>query len=73
MKIFKYLGVIINEDKNKQIDLQERIRNANKTYFVLQNVFKNKNIKESKTESKEHNNRQNVNIFISNWNTDKEI
>jgi len=73
VKNFKYLGVIINEDKNKQIDLQERIRNANKTYFVLQNVFKNKNIKESKTESKEHNNRQNVNIFISNWNTDKEI
>ena len=36
---FKYLGV--NED-NSQIDLQERIKNANKTYFMLQNFFKMK-------------------------------
>jgi hypothetical protein len=28
---FKYLGVILNEDNNNQIDLQERIKNANKT------------------------------------------
>ena len=41
---FKYLGVILNEDNNKQIHLQERIKNANKTYFMLQNFFKNKNI-----------------------------
>jgi len=27
-----------------QIDLQERIKNANKTYFMLQTFFKNKNI-----------------------------
>jgi len=33
---FKYLGVILNEDNNNQIDLQERIKNANKTYFMLQ-------------------------------------
>jgi hypothetical protein len=26
------------------IDLQERIKNANKTYFMLQKFFKNKNI-----------------------------
>ena len=26
------------------IDLQERIKNANKTYFMLQNFFKNKNL-----------------------------
>jgi hypothetical protein len=41
---FKYLGVTLNEDNNNQIDLQERINNVNKTYFMLQNVFKNKNI-----------------------------
>jgi hypothetical protein len=41
---FKYLGVILNEDNNNQIDLQERIENANKTYFMLQKFFKNKNI-----------------------------
>jgi len=41
---FKYLGVILNEDINNQIDLQERTRNANKTYFMLQKFFKNKNI-----------------------------
>jgi len=31
---FKYLGVILNEDNNNQIDLQERINNANKTYLM---------------------------------------
>jgi len=40
---FKYLWVILNEDNN-QIDLQERIKNVNKTYFMLQKFFKNKNI-----------------------------
>jgi len=33
---FKYLGVILNEDNNNQIDLQERINDANKTHFMLQ-------------------------------------
>jgi hypothetical protein len=41
---FKYLGVILNEDNNNQTDLQEIIKNANKTYFMLQKFFKNKNI-----------------------------
>ena len=42
---FKYLGVILNEDNSNQIDLQERIKNANKTFFMLQNFFyKNKNL-----------------------------
>jgi len=41
---FKYLGVIFNVYNNNQTDLQERIKNANKTYFMLQNFFKNKNI-----------------------------
>jgi hypothetical protein len=36
---FKYLGVIFNEDNNWQIDLQERIKNANKTYFMLKHFF----------------------------------
>jgi len=29
---FKYLGVILSEDNNHQIELQERINYANKTY-----------------------------------------
>jgi len=37
---FKYLGVILNENNNNQIDLQERIKNANKTYFMLQKFLK---------------------------------
>ena len=41
---FKYLGVTINEDNNNQTDLHERIKNANKTYLMLQKIFKNKNI-----------------------------
>jgi len=36
---FKYLDVIHNEDNNHQTDLQERIKNANKTYFMLQKVL----------------------------------
>jgi len=70
---FKYLGVILNDDNNNQIDLQERVKNANKTYFMLQKFFKNKkHIKETKIKTKEHNNRQNVNICIRNWDTNKE-
>jgi len=41
---FKYLGVILNKDNNNQIELQERIKNANKTHFRVQTFFKNKNI-----------------------------
>ena len=48
MENFKYLGVILNEDNNNQIDLQERIKNVNKIYFMLPNFFKNKNNKETK-------------------------
>ena len=57
MENFKYLGVIFNEDNDNQIDLQERIKNANKTYFMLQKFSKNKSIKETKIKTKEHNNR----------------
>jgi hypothetical protein len=38
------LGVILNEDNSCQIDLEERIKYANKTYIILENIFKNKNI-----------------------------
>jgi cyanophycinase-like exopeptidase len=66
---FKYLGVILIED-NHQIDLQRRIKNANKTYFTLQFFLKNNNIlKKTKIKTKEHNNRQNVNICIRNLDT----
>jgi hypothetical protein len=41
---FKYLGIILNEDNNHQIELQERTKNANKTYFMLKKMFENKNI-----------------------------
>jgi len=58
------LGVILNGDNNNEIDLQERIKNANKTYFVLQKMFKNKNIskklklrqKNKTIKTKKHNN-----------------
>jgi hypothetical protein len=39
VKSFKYLGVILNEDNKCKADLQERINNANKTYFELQRFF----------------------------------
>jgi len=41
---FKYLGVILNEGNNYQIGLQERIKNANKTYLMVQKLFKIINI-----------------------------
>jgi hypothetical protein len=37
---FKCLGVILNEDKKGQADLQERINNANKTFFKLQRFLR---------------------------------
>jgi hypothetical protein len=40
---FKYLGIVLNEDNNNEIHLQERIKNPNNTYFMLQKFFKNKN------------------------------
>jgi len=72
VKHFKYLGVILDEDNNNQIDLQERIKNANNTHFMLQKFLKIKHIKETKIETKEHNNRQSVNICIRNLDTNKE-
>ena len=42
--MFNVLGAILNADNNPQTHLQERIKNANKTYFMLQNFFKNKNV-----------------------------
>jgi hypothetical protein len=33
---FEYLGVILNEDTNRQIGLQESVNNANKTCLMLQ-------------------------------------
>ena len=36
---FKYLGVILNEDNNNQIDLQERIKNANKNIIYATEIF----------------------------------
>ena len=68
---FKYLGVILNEDNNNQIDLQGRIKNANKT-FCYKNFLKIEHIKETKIKTKEHNNRQNINICIRNLDTNKE-
>jgi len=44
VEYFKCLSVMLTEDNNCQIDLQERIKNANKTYFMLQKFFRNKNI-----------------------------
>jgi hypothetical protein len=39
---FKYLAVTLNEDNNNQIDLQERIKNANKTYQNVTNKLKSR-------------------------------
>jgi len=70
---FVYLGVIFNEDNNNEMYLQERIKNANKTCFMPQKFFKNKNIsKKLKLRLIEHNNKQSANIYIRNLDTNKE-
>ena len=35
---------MLSEDNNHQIHLQERIKSANRTYFMLQKFFRNKNV-----------------------------
>ena len=39
-KLGLQINLRVNEDNNNQIDLQERIKNANKTHFILQNFLK---------------------------------
>jgi hypothetical protein len=48
-----------------------RIKNANKTYFML-HFFKNKTYLIHKRLTKEHNNRQNVNTCIRNLETNRD-
>ena len=43
-KILNIQELLLNEDNNNQTDLQERIKNANKTYFMLQTLFKNEDM-----------------------------
>jgi len=66
----EYLCVILNN--SNQIDLQERIKNANKTYFMLQIFLEIKMYLKTKIKTKEHNNRQNFNICIRNLDANKE-
>jgi len=48
-------------------------KRSNKTYFMLQKFFRNKNIsKKTKIKAKEHNNRQNVNMCIRILDTNKD-
>ena len=74
MENFKYLRVMLNEDNNNQTDLQERIKNTNKIYLLLQTFFKNKNIS-NKLKLRLKNTtigKKNVNICIRNLGTNKE-
>jgi hypothetical protein len=43
-EIFKYLGGILNEDNNYQIDLHEKIKKCKQNILHATKVFKNKNI-----------------------------
>jgi len=61
---FKYLGVILNEDNNNQIDLQEGIKNANKTCFILQKGLK---IIGAKVKTKEHNKDKMLTYASETW------
>jgi hypothetical protein len=66
---------MLNEDNNHQTDLQERIKNANKTYFMLKKCFRNEYIHvyiKNKIKTKEHADRQNFNICHSNLDGNKE-
>jgi len=54
---FKYLGVILNEDNNNQIDLQERIKMLTKYILCYINFLKIKTYQRNLIKIKEHNNR----------------
>jgi len=41
VKNFKYLGVILNENNNNQVDLQERRKNANKHFLKIKAYQRN--------------------------------
>jgi hypothetical protein len=67
---FKYLGVILHEDNNHQIKLQERIKNANETYFyatkflILKNTIIDKTLTyASQTLTLTKRDRKQLNIF----------
>ena len=54
---FKYLGVILNEDNNNQIDLQVRIKMLTKYILCYINFLKIKTYQRNLIKIKEHNNR----------------
>ena len=54
---FKYLGVILHEDNNNQIDLQERIKMLTKYILCYINFLKIKTYQRNLIKIKEHNNR----------------
>jgi len=66
VKNFIYLRVILNEDNNNQMNLQDRIKNANKTYLCYRIFLKNRNI------SKKLKLRLKNTICIRNLDTNKE-
>jgi len=41
---YLFIDAVSLLNNTPQIDSQERIKNANKTYFMQQNFFRNKNI-----------------------------
>jgi hypothetical protein len=69
---FKFVDVILKEVKNHQIDLQERIKNVNKTYFMLQNLFGNKNISRKLKLRLKNTIIDNFNICIRNLDSNKD-
>jgi hypothetical protein len=54
-----------------QIHLQERIKIAKKHTLCYKNFLKIKTYQNTKINTKEHNNRQNFNICIRNWDTNR--
>jgi hypothetical protein len=69
---FTYFGVILNEYNNHQIYLQERIKMLTKHTLCYKFFSKIITFPKTKIDIKEHNNRQNVNICIRNFDTNKE-
>jgi hypothetical protein len=59
---FKNLGVMLNEDNSHPVLFKERMKNANKSYFLLQNFFNDNPPSQKKNHTKERNNRQNIHV-----------
>jgi hypothetical protein len=61
---FKYVGVTLSRDNSRQTELQEGKKKLTKYTPGHKNFSEIKRHLKTKTDTKEHNNTQNINLFV---------